>query len=105
MAFDGTEGAAIEPVIAGDWTRNFRENSSPGNNAHFFGRAILERLLDAEGAMGIRFYYGLDDDGNRQLLAVATDAEQNDLLEGENIVADESSCCPPWSSVSNLLNS
>ena len=104
MAFDGSEGTSIDPNIAGTWTRDFRENSASGNNAHFFGREILELLLAEEGAMGIRFYYGLDENGDRQLLAVAADAEQNDLLENENIVADDSSCCPPFSSIGNVLN-
>jgi len=105
MAFDGSEGTSIDPNVAGEWTRNFRDGSTSGNNAHFFGREILEQLLSEEGAMGIRFYYGFDDNGDRQLLAVAADAEQNDLLENENIVADDSSCCPPFSSIANLLNS
>jgi hypothetical protein len=105
MAFDGTEGKSIDQRIAGNWTRSFRDNSSKGNNAHFFGRAILEQLLAAEGAVGIRFYYGLDEVNNRLLLAIATDAKQNDLLENENIVADDSSCCPPWSGRANILNS
>lgn len=105
MAFDGSEGASINPNTAGNWTRNFRDNSTKGNNAHFFGRDILEQLLAEEGAMGIRFYYGLNDKNERQLLAVAADAEENDLLENDSIVADESSCCPPYSSSANLLNS
>mgnify|MGYP006899135865 CR=1 FL=1 len=105
MAFNGTEGASIDPNTAGDWTRNFRDSSASGNNARFFGRDILEQLLAEDGAVGIRFYYGLDDNNERQLLAVAADAEQNDLLESDNIVADESSCCPPYGSSANVLNS
>jgi hypothetical protein len=105
MAFNGTEGAPIDENIAGDWTSTFRDTASKGNNAHFFGRNILEQLLAQEGAMGIRFYYGIDDKGERQLLAVGADADQNDQLENGRIVADESSPCPPYSSVSNVLNS
>jgi hypothetical protein len=105
MAFNGTEGSPIDPNLAGAWTRTFRETASKGANGHFFGREILLQLLEQEGAMGIRFYYGIDRDEQRQLLAVAADAEQNDQLGEGRAVADDSAACPPWSSMPNILNS
>ena len=105
MTFNGQEGSAIDPDVAGDWTRRYRE-ANPGTTfGHFFGRDILQQVLNEKGSLGIRFYYGLTADGARQLLAVAADAHMNDLLEGTNIVADETSDCPPYSSTNNVLNS
>ena len=105
MTFNGQEGSAIDPNIAGDWTRRYRE-ANPGTTfGHFFGRDILQKLLDETDSLGIRFYYGLTAAGNRQLLAVAANAAMNDLLTGEDIVADDSSHCPPLNGTNNVLNS
>jgi len=105
MAFNGTEGSPILPEVAGDWTRRFRETYKGGTTGHFFGRDILLQLLEQPGAVGIRFYYAIDKDGKRQLIAVAADAEQNDQLGTGRAVADDSCPCPPWLSQANILNS
>ncbi len=104
MTFNGQEGSAIDPNLAGDWTRRYRE-ANPGTTfGHFFGRDILQKLLDETDSLGIRFYYGLNAAGARQLLAVAADAAMNDLFEGTNIVADDAPSSPPYSSTNNVLN-
>ena len=104
MPFTGQEGAPIDAAIAGDWTRRYRTKNPGATQAHFFGRVILEQLLAESGSKGIRLYYGLDPDGARQLLAVAADGEENDMLGKDCIVADESVPCPLACSDSNVLN-
>ncbi len=77
--------------------------ANPGQRiAHFFGRDILEELLAQEGCMGLRMYYGLNEDGDSELILVGADADENDMLEK---VADVSSPCPNWCSSPNKLNS
>lgn len=105
MAFTGNEGAPIDSAIAGDWTRRYRTKNPGATQGHFFGRVILEQLLAESGNQGIRLYYGLDPDGAQQLLAVAADGEQNDMLDKNCIVADDSFGTPPYSSNPNVLNS
>lgn len=101
MAFNGTEGAFITLAAGADMTANYRNNPNGGKIAHFFGKDKLQDLIDLEGSMGIRFYYGVDDDGKQQLVAVAADANQNDIL---SLVLDQSKACPTWCSNKNELN-
>jgi hypothetical protein len=104
MAFNGTEGNPIDHSIASEWTKNYRE-ASPGKLiAHFFGRDVLLNILAQENCQGIRFYYGLDGEV-QQILAVGADNEENDQLDGNSIVADESTDSPPRSGQDNILNS
>jgi hypothetical protein len=105
MAFNGQEGSPIDSGVAGTWTAAYRTESPDSTLGHFFGRDILLQILGQSNNMGIRFYYGLDDSGNKQLLAVGADNEQNDQLTKGMIVGDDSCACPPWSSVANVLNS
>ena len=105
MPFTGNEGSSINPDQAGDWTRRYRDQNPGATQGHFFGRVILEQLLAEAGSAGIRLYYGLDEKDQRQLLAVAADEQENDLLGTDDIVADDSNPCPPNSSQANVLNS
>ena len=105
MEFTGNEGAPIAIGIAGDWTKRYRSKNPGATQGQFLGRVILERLLAEAGSKGIRFYYGLDANNQPQLLAVAADAAQNDLLGDKCIVADETWPAPPNSGQPNQLNS
>ncbi|WP_299824001.1 hypothetical protein [uncultured Pontibacter sp.] len=95
--FDGTEGAPIDRALAAEWTANYRRAEAEGAEntvikAHFYGREILQRLLDQEGCMGIRIYYARDEKGQKQLVLVGADAAGNDV---EDLVVDSSKICPP----------
>ncbi|WP_242929085.1 hypothetical protein [Pontibacter vulgaris] len=105
--FDGTEGAPIELSLAASWTKNYRgyataDESGTLTKAHFYGRDILQKLLDQEGCMGIRIYYARDEKGQKQLVLVGANAEGNDM---EEMVVDSSKICPPDCSTGGDLNS
>lgn len=105
MAFNGSEGSPIDKNIAAEWTRNYREAMPAGLQGHSFGREVLTKLLNQEGCMGIRFYYGLRDGGVQLLLAVGADQEENDQLDPTHHVVDDGKNCPPYCSQPNILNS
>lgn len=102
MAFDGTEGGEITLSNAANMTAEYRKNNPGGTKAHFFGRDILNQILEQEGCQGIRMYYGQDEDGNKQLVLVGADSDENDMLD---LVADLSHPCPNACSNPNSLNS
>lgn len=102
MAFDGTEGAEITLSSAAQMTKNYRSENPHDTLAHFFGKDILNRILDQEGCVGIRFYYGLETNGIKQIVIVGVDRDENDLT---NLVADMSFPCPNACSAPNPLNS
>jgi hypothetical protein len=105
MPFNGTEGTAINQNTAGDWTKNYREQQGSTVLSHFFGREILQDILEQPGCMGIRFYYAIDGNGNKQLVAAGANAEENDQLGDTFKVADDSKSGPPASGAANILNS
>lgn len=95
MAFNGTEGAPITLATAATWTANYRSTIAPTETrAHFFGRDILEKILTQEDCMGIRIYYALNDAGEKQLILVGADTQENDQTSGT--IADFSNPCPPF---------
>jgi hypothetical protein len=53
----GKEGAEIEVTVASDWTKNHRHRNPGGVVSQFFGREILERILQQPDCVGLRIYY------------------------------------------------
>jgi hypothetical protein len=105
--YDGSEGDPLDKSIAKAWVTNFKSASAKTGSAeeirsHYFGRDIIETLLNESGAVGIRIYYALDSNGEKKLLLVGVDASGEDLLpleggksnDGGNIIADFSFPCP-----------
>jgi hypothetical protein len=102
--FTGNEDHDIMLGDASALTRNFRDRA--GKNAikgGFFGQAALQQLLDQEGVVGIRYYYGQENDGRPVLVLVGVDATGNDLIEG--FILERSVPCPPYCGFFNELNS
>ena len=102
MAFDGTEGGAITLGEGAALTKEYRLRNPAAIKARFFGKDILNQILDQEGCMGIRIYFGQDEDGNKQLVLVGGDSDENDMLD---LVVDTSVPCPNLCSSPNALNS
>jgi len=96
MAFTGKEAEEFPIERAAEWTANYR-NANPGKlKAHFFGKEIINRILNQENCVGIRCYYALDENGVQQMIIVGADKEENDLFNG--IVAEMARPCPPFCS-------
>jgi len=101
MAFDGTEGGEISLRLGADMTAAYRDQNSGARKAHFFGKDILNEILNQEGCMGIRMYYGLNSDDERELVLVGADANENDMT---SLVADLSLPCPNTCDTNSPLN-
>ncbi len=101
MAFNGTEGGLISLKEGAAMTAAYREAGINSIKGRFFGRDLLEELLAQEGCMGIRMYFGLDDESNMQLVLVGADSDEDDMLE---LILDNSVPCPTRCGSGNGLN-
>lgn len=105
MSFTGQENHDISLQDAAALTKNFR-NSQTGTGyikGEYFGADALNSLLSQEGCVGIRIYYGLDDDGNNKLVIVGVTTDENDMVNGN--ILEFGAPCPPNCSTQNALNS
>ena len=95
MAFTGNEAEEFPLATAVEWTKRYRDSIREGDTiSHFFGKNIINRILEQEGCMGIRIYYALDEDGKKQLIIVGADSKENDIYQG--VIAERSYLCPPY---------
>ena len=83
----------------------------------FFGKDDLIELLNQKGCIGMRYYYGRNDDGSKNLVLVGVDEKGNDILPSsekadfvvekandDGIILEQARPCPPWCPKSNGLN-
>lgn len=103
VQFNGTEGAPIELELAKTWTSNYRKQFTGTIKALFFGKDILQNIMNQEGCMGIRFYNALDEAGMQKLVIVGANAAGEDMCDG--IVADYAVPCPNMCDTTSPLNS
>ncbi len=104
MAFNGDEGKVVTLEDASVWTANYRKTIPDGEIiGQFFGKNQLMKILEQKDCMGIRFYYGIGDDGKKNLIAVGAGSDENDMADG--IILEFAFPCPPMCSGKNALNS
>lgn len=104
MAFNGDEGTVVSLNDASRWTANYRKTVPAGDIiAHFIGKEKLLDILNQEDCVGARIYYGIGDDGKKNLILVGAEANENDMVDG--LIMDKFSPCPPLCSSRNPLNS
>lgn len=101
MAFNGKEGDLITLKEGADMTAAYREANPGATKGHFFGKDVLLEILNQTDCMGIRIYYGQDEDGVKQLVIVGANASENDILDK---IADRSAPCPTQCGSGNGLN-
>lgn len=101
MSFNGSEGGLISLQDGAAMTARFRTNFPTQIKARFFGKAVLDQLLDQPGAQGIRMYFAQNANNEMELVICAADGNENDIL---GMIADLSIACPANCSAANSLN-
>jgi len=104
--FTGTEDNEISCNDAALLTQNYRDAQALSSNyvkVEYFSKASLESVLDQSGCVGIRIYYGLDDNNVQRLDIVGADANENDMVTG--VILEHGTVCPPICVSPKNLNS
>lgn len=103
MSFNGTEGSFVTLREASGWTANYRATISSGEIiAHFFGTEKIKAILNQEDCVGIRIYYGIDENRKKNLILVGVRTDENDMVDG--VILEKAYPCPPRCSSLNDLN-
>ncbi|UBM60938.1 hypothetical protein LAG90_09860 [Marinilongibacter aquaticus] len=85
IVFDGSEGRWITAAQASKKQEvHLKKQREMGDSdpirAQFFGKQMLQKMLDTKGAMGIRIYLGKEEDGQPNLVLVPTDQYGHDIV-------------------------
>ncbi|RAU82489.1 hypothetical protein [Pontibacter arcticus] len=106
--FETTQGGQIDLSLAAEWTANYRRENAANEGlvgdtkAHFFGRDIIQQILDQENCAGITMCHALDETGAKKLILVGTTEDGVSMEDG--IIADFARPCPPSCASGALLN-
>jgi len=104
MPFTGNENQKISLADASKLTKRYREATGTGEIlGGYISRSALNKILDQSDCVGIRYYYGLEEDGTPQSVVVGVLANEDDIDDGE--IAERAILCPPNCGKKNSLNS
>jgi hypothetical protein len=100
----GHENHKISLSRASVLTLNYRNSSAYHEsliNGEFFGKDGLLAALSQENCIGLRIYYGKQDDGTPVLVFVGVDQSGKDIVNG--FVGEDGLICPPVCHEPNAL--
>ena len=103
MPFTGQENHTISLQDAAVLTKRYRDANINAAKGGFFGEDAIKDILNQPGCVGIRYYFALDVANVLKVVLVGTDANENDLVNGE--IAEFSVMCPTICGINNPLNS
>jgi len=93
--FTGDEEHEISLEDAAALTARYRAQMASGQiKGGFFGKTAISKLITESGAVGFRYYYGLDEDEKQVLVLIAVNADGTDIVDG--IVLEFSLPCPTY---------
>jgi len=103
VTFEDTHVVSLDE--AAEFTARYRSQMDEGETkvGGFFARAAIDRIMSQDGVMGLRYYHGLNADGENVLVLVGVDKENRDMIHGE--LAEMALPCPPFCYDENPLNS
>jgi len=93
------------------YTERFRKVSPASEKGGFFWGEGIAAILAQPGCVGLRYYHGIDENGNYQIVLVGVDGNGNDILTttsyrrkraavalsgDEAVILDRHWQCPPW---------
>ena len=93
-ALTGQEIQSISLTDAAALTHNYMSAGAAGmRQAEFFSQASIKNILNQNGCIGIRIYYGKKTDGTPVLVLVGVDAQGGDMTDGP--LTEKGFPCPP----------
>jgi hypothetical protein len=104
--FTGKEGKAFSNAVLQKMIKRHQDHHEI--RGQFFGRDILTKILEQPDCMGIRFYYAINEEGQKTLVLVGADAKGASMWPSEavtgklkgggggNTGGDAAYPCPPW---------
>jgi|GEM_PF-1204685 len=103
VTFEDTHVVSLEE--AAEFTARYRAQMDEGETkiGGMFARSAIDRIMNQDGVMGLRYYHGLNAEGENVIVLVGVDKDNRDMLHGE--LAEMALPCPPFCFDENELNS
>jgi metal-dependent amidase/aminoacylase/carboxypeptidase family protein len=105
--FTGEEIHDIGFTEAAEITKRYRDiHTEPEDRkAVYFSKKGIQKVLDQTDCVGIRIYFGYNEEIEFEPIIVGADRYENDILHTGAVCLDLSLPCPDRCSEANILNS
>ncbi len=92
----------ITLTSAAEYTRRYREAAPGQTKGGAFHADQVRELVEQPGCAALRYYHGLDEAGERNVVLVGVTVDDHDMLEG--VLLELRYPCPPYCAQPNVLN-
>lgn len=103
MAFTGNEIHTITLADASNLTKTHRDNNPLEVKGFYYSKSAIEEILNQPECVGIRIYFGEEASGDKKLVIVGVEANEDDIETGH--IAEYGLPCPSNCGSNNPLNS
>jgi hypothetical protein len=76
----GKEGEEFDLELAASWTKNHRSKHPDLAHSHFFGKDILQKILDQDDCVGIRIHHAYSEDGKKHVILTGATSDGKDMI-------------------------
>lgn len=92
----------MDPQDAAQMTADYRSMHQGQTKAVFFGKDLLQEMLEQEDCMGIRVYFAMDQNGDLTQVLVGAMADETDMTNG--CIVSLGFRCPVYCDSGSALN-
>lgn len=104
MSTNDQMGEFITLDEASQMTARYRNSIQPGETISYtISKEFVARIIAQDNCHGLRIYYGINEDGVKNLVINGTDQLNNDMYDG--LIADGMIICPADCFADSPLNS
>lgn len=103
--YTGNENHQISLADAAALTAKYRQQFQTNDyiKGEYFGKQAVLNLLNQNGCVGLRIYYGINEQNTPKLVIVGVNSSGDDITQGS--ILDFGTPCPTNCSQNNPLNS
>jgi hypothetical protein len=74
-------GEEISHETAAEFRKSYEQSHPTEARGYALGRNIIDQILAQPGCVGMRFYYGMNEVGQKTLVYVGVDADGKDIVK------------------------
>lgn len=101
--FSKKDGGPIDSAKAKHWMKKWEDKHPDGIRAYFFGKDLIEKIVNHPEAVGMRVYFGIGDEDKTQIVLIGAREDGSNIWpQGEKgdptggTVGDNGLACPPY---------
>ncbi len=80
--FSKTHGGPIDQGVAKKWMKKYEDRHTGAPHAYFFGKDLIQKIIDHPEAVGMHVYFAYGEEDNKQVVLIGTREDGSNIWPG-----------------------